>query len=143
MRSGVPALAHRAVFRQGERVRGMELDPTHAALDLSEICAATCRIVERGRAHALLLYVHGNSICELAGIDRPVREKFRPNAALRAGMRALLGRLRAARMARACSNADVPSTSRNHGCSVCEGEAFRMIVTPFDVLVPRRDSADA
>ena len=28
----------------------------------------------------------------------------------------------------------------NHGCTVCEGEDFRMIVSPFDVLVPRRDA---
>ena len=29
---------------------------------------------------------------------------------------------------------------RDSGCTVCEGEDFRMIVSPFDVLVPRRDA---
>ena len=84
-------------------------------------------------------YMSTGSICELAGIGRPVREKFRPNAPCKL------------ECARCAIGYGLPYGARllkfgravyfpNHGCTVCEGEDFRMIVSPFDVMVPRRDA---
>ena len=132
---GVPALVTE-LFRQGE-LQGLELDPTHAALDLSEL-RGYMPYLEVG-VHMPYCYMSTGSICELAGIGRPVREKFRPNAPCKL------------ECARCAIGYGLPYGVRllkfgravyfpNHGCTVCEGEDFRMIVSPFDVLVPRRDA---
>lgn len=132
---GVPALVTE-LFRQGE-LQGLELDPTHVALDLSELRGYMPHL-EVG-VHMPYCYMSTGSICELAGIGRPVREKFRPNAPCKL------------ECARCAIGYGLPYGARllkfgravyfpNHGCTVCEGEDFRMIVSPFDVLVPRRDA---
>ena len=132
---GVPALVTE-LFRQGE-LQGLELDPTHAALDLSELRGYMPHL-EVG-VHMPYCYMSTGSICELAGIGRPVREKFRPNAPCKL------------ECARCAIGYGLPFGARllklgravyfpNHSCTVCEGEDFRMIVSPFDVLVPRRDA---
>lgn len=121
----------------GGGVSGIELDPTHAALDLSEIRGLMPHV--NVGVHMPYCYLSTGTICEFASIHRPVREKFRPNLPC------------ALECARCSVGYELPYGTRllkwgravyfpNHGCSVCEGEAFRMIVTPFDVLVPRRDS---
>ncbi|MBX9033810.1 hypothetical protein [Gordonibacter massiliensis (ex Traore et al. 2017)] len=132
---GVPALVTE-LFRRGE-LQGLELDPTHAALDLSELRGYMPHL-EVG-VHMPYCYLSTGSICELAGIGRPVREKFRPNAActLECTRCAIGYRLPyGARLLKFGRAVYFP----NHDCTVCEGEDFRMIVSPFDVLVPRRDA---
>ncbi|HIW75656.1 MULTISPECIES: hypothetical protein [Gordonibacter] len=132
---GVPPLITE-LFRQGE-LAGIELDPTHAALDLSELRGFMSHL-EVG-VHMPYCYMSTGALCELASIGRPAREKFRPNASC------------ALECTRCAIGYELPYGARllkfgrtvyfpNHDCTVCEGEDFRMIVSPFDVLVPRRDS---
>ncbi len=133
---GLPAVLT-GLFSRGE-VAGIEIDPTHAALDLSEVRGFLPQVSVG--VHMPYCYLSTGNVCEFAGIGRPVREKFRPNAPC------------AMECARCSVGYGLPYGTRmlkwgrtvyfpNHGCTVCEGEDFRMIVTPFDVLVPRRDSA--
>ena len=132
---GVPALVTE-LFRQGE-LQGLELDPTHAALDLSELRGYMPHL-EVG-VHMPYCYMSTGSVCELAGIGRPVREKFRPNAPCKLECTRCAigyGLPYGARLLKLGRAVYFP----NHSCTVCEGEDFRMIVSPFDVLVPRRDA---
>lgn len=132
---GVPPLVTE-LFRHGE-VCGVELDPTHAALDLS-VLRGFAPHLEVG-VHMPYGYLSTGAICELASIGRPVSGKFRPNAPCSLEcMRCAIGYELpyGARLLKWGRTVYFP----NHGCTVCEGEDFRMIVSPFDVLVPRRDA---
>lgn len=132
---GVPTLLTE-LFRHGE-LQGLELDPTHVALDLSELSGFMPHL--QVGVHMPYCYLSTGSLCELAGIGRPVREKFRPNApcSLECSRCAIgYGLPYGARLLKWGRAVYFP----NHHCTVCEGEDFRMIVSPFDVLVPRRDA---
>lgn len=134
-RASVPPLLTE-LFSQGE-VRGIEIDPTHAALDLAELRGLMPEV--QVGVHVPYCFMSTGAICELASARKPVREKFRPNAPC------------SLECARCAIGYELPYGARllkwgrtvlfpNHGCSICEGEDFRMIVTPFDALVPHRDS---
>ena len=134
-RVSVPALLTE-LFVRGE-VRGIEIDPTHAALDLAELRGLMPHV--QVGVHVPYCFMSTGAVCELASARKPVREKFRPNAPC------------SLECARCAIGYELPYGARllkwgrtvlfpNHGCSICEGEDFRMIVTPFDALVPRRDS---
>ena len=122
---GLPAVLT-GLFSHGE-VAGIEIDPTHAALDLSEVRGFLPQVSVG--VHMPYCYLSTGNVCEFAGIGRPVREKFRPNAPC------------AMECARCSVGYGLPYGTRmlkwgrtvyfpNHGCTVCEGEDFRMIVTP-------------
>lgn len=131
-RVSVPALLT-DLLQQGE-VSGIEIDPTHAALDLAELRGLIPHV--QVGVHVPYCFMSTGAICELAGTRQPVREKFRPNAPC------------ALECAGCAIGYQLPGGTRllkwgrtvlfpNHGCVICEGEDFRMIVTPFDTLVSR------
>ena len=126
----IPALLTE-VFRRGE-VRGIEIDPTHAALDLAPLSGLMPHI--QVGVHVPYCYLTTGALCELASVHRPMRQKFRPNAPC------------SLECARCAVGYELPSGVRmlrwgrtvlfpNHDCLISEGEEFRMIVTPFDALV--------
>lgn len=120
---------------QGARVMGIEIDPTHAALDLSELRGLFPQV--NVGVHMPYCYLSTGGICELAGIGRSIGSKFRPNAPCNM------------ECAHCLVEYDFPQGIRmvkwgrtiyfpNRECVVREGEDFRMIVTPFDVLLLMR-----
>lgn len=119
------------VFRRGE-VRGVEVDPTHAALDLAPLTALMPQV--QVGVHVPYCYLTTGAVCELASLRRPLCEKFRPNAPC------------SLECARCAVGYALPSGVRllkqgrtvyfaNPACLISEGEDFRMIVSPIDVLV--------
>lgn len=127
----------RRAFARGGSVVGIELDPTHAALDLSELRGLFPQV--NVGVHMPYCYLSTGGICELAGIGQAVGAKFRPHAPC------------AMECAHCLVEYDFPQGMSmikwgravyfpNHECVVHEGEDFRMIVTPFDVLLPMRGS---
>lgn len=121
------------VFRRDE-VRGIEIDPTHAALDLAPLTALMPQV--QVGVHVPYCYLTTGAVCELASLRRPLCEKFRPNAPC------------SLECASCAVGYELPSGVRllrwgrtvyfpNRECLISEGEDFRMIVSPIDVLVRR------
>ena len=137
-RHSVPVSALLTDSHVGDEVRGVEIDPTHAALDLAQLRGLAPQM--RVGVHVPYCFMSTGSICELASLHRPVRCKFRPNDSC------------SLECARCAVGYALPGGARllkwgrtvlfpNHGCTVFEGEDFRMIVTPLDLLV-RRPACD-
>lgn len=135
---GVPALL-------GElgglgKVNGVELDPVCAQLNVAELRGLAPGLT--AGVHMLYCFLTTGNVCELASAQLPLERKFRPNApcslecARCVATHELREGVRLAKWGRTVFFA-------NHDCSVCEGERFRMIVSPLDVLLPQPAKEDA
>ena len=133
-RYSVPVSALLTDSHVGDEVQGVEIDPTHAALDLAQLRGLAPQM--RVGVHVPYCFMSTGSVCELASLHRPVRRKFRPNdpcslECVRCAVGyALPGGARLLKWGRTVF-------FPNHGCTVFEGEDFRMIVSPIDLLVRR------
>lgn len=119
------------VFVRAE-VQGIEIDPTHAALDLAQLSGFMPHI--QVGVHVPYCYLTTGAVCEAASVSRPLLEKFRPNAPC------------SLECSRCAVGYELPFGVRllrwgrtvffpNRDCLISEGERFRMIASPFDVLV--------
>lgn len=121
------------------RVRGIEVDPAAARLNLAELCGFSPQTTVG--VHMPYSYLSTGSICELASARLPVQQKFRPNqpCQMECARCAVTYRLhgRSAQPRQALAKWGRTVYFANHECTVCEGEEFRMIVSPLDVLLPR------
>lgn len=127
---GVPTIV--TELFKNQKLRGIELDPTHAELDLSELSGLAPHLSVG--VHTPYCVLSTGAICELAGARRPVHERFRPNATckLECSRCSITYELACdVRLLKFGRTVYFP----NHGCIVREGEDVRMIVTPFDTLV--------
>lgn len=127
---GVPTIV--TELFKNQKLRGIELDPTHAELDLSELSGLAPHLSVG--VHTPYCVLSTGAICELAGARRPVHERFRPNAPckLECSRCSITYELACdVRLLKFGRTVYFP----NQGCIVREGEGVRMIVTPFDVLV--------
>lgn len=127
---GVPTIV--TELFKNQKLKGIELDPTHAELDLSELSGLAPHLSVG--VHTPYCVLSTGAICELAGARRPEHERFRPNATckLECSRCSITYELACdVRLLKFGRTVYFP----NHGCIVREGDVVRMIVTPFDTLV--------
>ncbi len=127
---GVPTIVTELFKHQ--KLGGIELDPTHAELDLSELSGLAPHLSVG--VHTPYCVLSTGAICELAGARHPASERFRPNATckLECSRCSITYELACdVRLLKFGRTVYFP----NRGCIVREGDVVRMIVTPFDALV--------